>query len=394
MIVPPDLNARLEALDALLTGRGDLIAKWRKTLYEVPRHLFIPTRGWASPNDDRDDYPIDRDKDSAGWLDAVYSNSIIITQVDDGLTDPITGKGAFTSSCSAPSAVYEFLKQLNVLPPQNILDIGTGTGWTAGLLSARVGDQNVTSIEIDSDLSATAAKNLKGAGFSPRLIVGDGSEGWAEGAPYDRIHVTCAVRQIPYAWIKQARPGAVIVTPYDPGFGYGYLARLHVQPDGSAIGYFPALVGFMMLRSQRHAAGPLSSFQMDIQGAQTSATVIDPRQLVRDSYDADLAISALAPGIQYRVEEHDDESATVYLLETVGHFGSWAKVEYRIGQREFEVIQNGDRCLWDEVVSAYFTWTSWGRPDRSRFGITVTNEHQNLWLDTPDKVVGMPQIHS
>ncbi|GAA4053988.1 hypothetical protein GCM10022214_00710 [Actinomadura miaoliensis] len=76
-----------------------------------------------------------------------------------------------------------------------------------------MGADQVTTVEIDPDLSAQAARNLKAAGFSPRLVIGDGLAGYAETAPYDRVHCTCAIAAVPYAWVEQTRPGGRIVAP-------------------------------------------------------------------------------------------------------------------------------------------------------------------------------------
>ncbi|WP_285498496.1 methyltransferase domain-containing protein, partial [Actinomadura sp. NBRC 104425] len=137
-----------------------------------------------------------------------------------------------------------------------MLEIGTGSGWTAALLSERVGAQNVTTVEVDPMLGMQAAERLKAAGCDCRVVIADGAEGWPAAAPYDRVHATCAVPQIPRAWIEQTRPGGVIVAPYSPGFGCGALVRLDVLPDGTAMGRFAGSADFMVLRSQRPAGGP------------------------------------------------------------------------------------------------------------------------------------------
>ncbi|MEV4475747.1 hypothetical protein [Nonomuraea sp. NPDC049504] len=94
-----------------------------------------------------------------------------------------------------------------------------------------------------------AAKNLAEAGVRPRLVVGDGAQG-AAGGPYDRVHVTCAVRSVPYAWVERCRPGGVIVTPVRTGVGEGHVLRLVVMPDGTAHGRFREYADYMVMRSQ------------------------------------------------------------------------------------------------------------------------------------------------
>lgn len=123
--------------------------------------------------------------------------------------------------------------------------------------------------------------NITAAGFSPRLVVGDGADGWPDGGPYHRVHVTCAVERFPYAWVEQTRPGGVIAAPWSPDCGNGQLARLVVDADGQAVGRFPAFASYMMLRSQRRTVKWVPHHTDD---ANETATRIDLRAVARDSY--------------------------------------------------------------------------------------------------------------
>ncbi|MBC6466114.1 methyltransferase domain-containing protein [Actinomadura alba] len=346
-------------------------------MHQAPRHLFLPESILAGPPGGPDGH-IDHTQDPNGWWDAAYSDAAIVTQLDDGATDISAGAGDYTSSCSAPTVVIEFLKLLYVHDHQRVLEIGTGTGWTAALLSARLGADNVISVEVDATVAKQAEMNLHAAGFAPHLVVGDGTDGWPEGAPYDRVHVTCGVRDIPYAWVEQTRPGGIIVLPWSPGIAFGHQVRLDVQRDGTAIGRLTGSAGYMLLRSQRPAAGACEG------DAATSTTAVDPRSIVWDSYGVDAALAGQLPGVLLREDRRDDGSVILWCADADG---SWATAEYQPGAVEFPVIQHGDRCLWDEVEDAYFRWQSWGRPVRDRFGLTVLPDGQHMWLDSPANVV-------
>ncbi|WP_433228826.1 methyltransferase domain-containing protein [Actinomadura formosensis] len=214
-----DVIRRLDALVARLSAAGWLTqGRVKAALYDVPRHVFVPPVAWTGEGD-----RVDRNTSPERWLDLAYGDDAIITQVDDGQTDVAAGDGRFTSSCSAPSTVVSLLELLDIEAGHRVLDVGTGTGWTAALLSRMVGAENVTSVEIDPQVSARAAENLKTAGLSPRLVVGDGAEE-REGF-FDRVHATCGVSHVPYAWVRQTRPGGVIVTPYAPGFASAHELR-------------------------------------------------------------------------------------------------------------------------------------------------------------------------
>ncbi|MFI0451136.1 methyltransferase domain-containing protein [Actinomadura sp. 6N118] len=349
----------------------------------VPRHLFVPDRALAMPDSDEPNYPIDRHARPEEWRAAVESNTAIITQVDDGADD---GGGLFTSSCSAPATVRDFLSALDLRDHDQVLEIGTGTGWTAALISYRVGPQNVTSIEIDPDVLGQAEKNLQQAGYLPHLMLGDGMIGHPDGAPYDRVHVACGVCDVPHAWVEQTRPGGVIVLPWNPLYGNGHMARLTVVRNGMAVGRLLAFANYMIARNQRIPGRSVSSYTAGTEPVHSS-TGLDPRTVAWDSYGADIAIGALVPGVEKRMCAADDDSGewTFWLLEPAT--GSWASVDYEPDRAQFAVEQWGPRRLWDETAAAYLQWVSWGSPAQDRYGITVTPQGQTIWLDSPDNPI-------
>jgi protein-L-isoaspartate O-methyltransferase len=85
------------------------------------------------------------------------------------------------------------LDALDARPGQSVLEIGTGTGWNAALLSRRVGERGrVVTIEVDPRLAQDARCALTNAGYDPLVITGDGTAGYSTGAPYDRVISTSA----------------------------------------------------------------------------------------------------------------------------------------------------------------------------------------------------------
>lgn len=372
-----DAAGRVAALADALEATGDLTEdRWRAALHAVPRHLFVPDVAWAAPNDG-DGYRIDRSADPDGWMAAAYTDQPIVIQLDDGATEVGTGAGAFTSSLSAPGVAVDFLERLNVYDGDRALEIGTGSGWTAGLLSHRLGSDNVTSVEVDAALSERAAASLKEAEFSPRLVVGDGGDGCPDGAPYDRVHVTCGVTTVPYAWVGQTRPGGVIVAPWMPEYVGGHKLRLTVLPDGTAVGRFPGGCGYMMMRSQRSADGDLAG------DCRESVASVDPRRIAWSSWGADVAIAGMLPDVSGTYEDRDHGEFRMRLWTA----DSEALVTRDPGLGQSVVRQRGPRDLWEELQAAYFTWVRLGEPDRDRFGITVTQAGQTMWLDSPERVL-------
>jgi protein-L-isoaspartate(D-aspartate) O-methyltransferase len=373
-----------EALIKTLTASGDLTQdEWAQALRAVPRHLFVPDVAWAAPHG-HGGYRIDRRADPQAWMAAAYADHPIITQIDDGVGDVGSGEGTYTSSVSAPGAVVDFLERLNVYAGDRVLEIGTGSGWTAGLLAQRVGSDNVVSVEIDPELSTRAAARLKEAGVSPKLIIGDGAAGWQQAAPYDRMHVTCGITTVPYAWVEQTRPGGMIVLPWMPDYAGGHKLKLTVLPDGTATGRFCGGCDYMMIRSQRSsgAASPAED-------GRESEAAMDPRRIVWASWGADVAITGMLPDVAGRVSDRGG-LFRMHLWTT----DSEALVTSSPHQPTL-VRESGPRDLWQEIQDAFFAWIQFGEPDRDRFGLTVSRQGQRLWLDTPTNPVRpiVPKFH-
>ncbi|MFC3986640.1 methyltransferase domain-containing protein [Streptosporangium jomthongense] len=386
----PGVPERIDGLLALLKGVGRLEEPVEQALRAVPRHDFIPAL--ALVPDEEGLRAVNRDADPDGWWETVYADVSIVTQLDDGATAfSAVGSGGvvrlpagvdYTSSASAPSTVVGLLNLLDAEPGHRVLEVGTGTGWTAALLSRLVGDGGlVVSVEIDPAVAEQAAKNLTAAGHDRvRLVVGDGTGGHPEDGPYDRVHVTCGVRTVPQEWVEQTRPGGVIVLPYVPGFGTGHELRLIVTPDGFAHGRFSGFASYMMMRSQRTPAGVLS-YTRD---HQATTTEVDPRAIGHAPAGADLAVAART-GLYSRTLIWDDAYRLWVYEPGTCHA---AAVTWTEGRRDIEVRQYGDRPVWDEVVDAYFQWVGWGQPGRGRFGMTVAPDGQRVWLDEPSRTIG------
>jgi protein-L-isoaspartate O-methyltransferase len=192
----------------------------------------------------------------------VYSDTAIMTQFDNGATAwPDTTGDHPTSSASQPSLVLDMLANLDVQDGHRVLEIGTGTGtgYNAALLAARLGGDAVTTIEIDATVAQQASANLTAAGYTPTVIIGDGAAGYRAGAPYDRIVATASVRpgELPYAWVAQTNPSGIIVAPWGPDYHNGVMARLVVNDDGTASGTLLSNLAFMRLRAQQDIACPL-----------------------------------------------------------------------------------------------------------------------------------------
>jgi len=111
-----------------------------------------------------------------------------------------------------PFVVAFMTESLDPRPTDRVLEIGTGTGYQAAVLSLVV--KEVDSIEIIPELGRTAAKRLKRLGYkNVKTKIGDGYLGWPERAPYDKIILTCSPEKIPQPLVDQLKEGGRMVLP-------------------------------------------------------------------------------------------------------------------------------------------------------------------------------------
>jgi len=124
------------------------------------------------------------------------------------------------STISAPHMVAMMTELLEVKRGQKILEIGTGSGWQACILSRLVGKKGlIVTVEIDKEVYEFGKINLeKFCLKNVKIILGDGSLGYKELAPYDRVLVTAAVpSNIPKPFLDQLKVNGIIVLPIDYG---------------------------------------------------------------------------------------------------------------------------------------------------------------------------------
>ncbi len=122
----------------------------------------------------------------------------------------------FGQTISAPSVVARMTELLDVRPGHKVLEVGTGSGYQASILAWLVGDGGqVWTIERVPQLAERARSVIKAIGLGARVtvIVGDGSLGYPQAAPFDRIIVTAAAPRPPRALLEQLRLGGRMVVP-------------------------------------------------------------------------------------------------------------------------------------------------------------------------------------
>ncbi len=119
----------------------------------------------------------------------------------------------FGQTISQPYITAFMTEQLEILPSDSVLEIGTGSGYHTAILSML--SSKVVTIEYEETLSARARGILEYLGLSEsiRFVVGDGSLGFEEEAPYDKICISSAAPDIPPPLLEQLREGGIMVIP-------------------------------------------------------------------------------------------------------------------------------------------------------------------------------------
>jgi protein-L-isoaspartate(D-aspartate) O-methyltransferase len=139
----------------------------------------------------------------------------------------------YGQTISQPFIVALMTDLLRVGPGATVLEVGTGSGYQAAVLSGLV--RQVHTIEIVPDLATAAADRLKRFGYGNVSVrQGDGYFGWEEAAPFDAIIVTAAASQIPPPLLQQLRPGGRMVIPVGAPFALQHLVLVERDAEGRA----------------------------------------------------------------------------------------------------------------------------------------------------------------
>lgn len=132
---------------------------------------------------------------------------------------------------SQPYIVALMIEAAGVVPGSRVLEIGAGSGYAAAVMSRIAGE--VIAIERHAELADLAAARMAALGYANvRIIAGDGSTGWPDGAPYDAILAAASGHHVPEVLVQQLRVGGRLVMPLGPPGLAQLLVRVVRQADG------------------------------------------------------------------------------------------------------------------------------------------------------------------
>ena len=210
MIDDDAAELRAQLADALMADGSIRSGAWHDVFAVVPRHLFLPA--FFRQTSDYAAWELVT-AGSSEWLRLIYQDRTWVTQLDGDERKSAAAAvtegsvtGTPSSSSTAPGLMALMLEALRLRGDERVLEIGTGTGYNAALLSERLGESRVTTIEVDPVIARQAETDLSRAGYAPKLVTGDGLAGFPHEAPYDRVIATCAAPAVPRAWIDKPAP--------------------------------------------------------------------------------------------------------------------------------------------------------------------------------------------
>ncbi|MFC9253001.1 methyltransferase domain-containing protein [Amycolatopsis thailandensis] len=348
--------------------------EWRAAVEAVPRHVFVPCFYTQQP----DGQWTETTGDSAQWLEQVYRNEPLIT----ALAVASNGNRVTVSSSTKPGLMVRMLEVLEVENTHRVLEIGTGTGYNAGLLAHRLGDEQVFSVDIGAGLVGQARDRLAELGLAPTIEVAHGAGGLPKHAPFDRIVATCSLPAIPWTWAEQVREGGLVLVDFKRSVHAGSLVLLTRREDRLEGRFLSRWAGFMAIRDTDTAPAGERPTIKPTQGKQSWTTLPPlPWESLVPWFLAQIRMpSPITFGYRGATEQGHPEWAVFTADE-----GSWCAVRTEPDGERREVRQGGLVHIWDEFEAVHGLWHKLGEPGWDRLGLTVMADgFHRVWLDDPD----------
>ncbi|MET9158311.1 methyltransferase domain-containing protein [Streptomyces parvulus] len=345
-------------------------SRWRGPVARTPRHLFVPA--WWEAEGDRWELrdPVNEDQ----WYPAAYADRSLVTRVGalhaDQAKPDDHPTGRPTSSATLPSLVVRMFQHARIDDGDQLLDVGTGSGYGTALAAHRLGADAVTSIDVDPYLTDAARDRLAMVGLHPTVEAVDGTGPLpAKFGHFDRIVATVAVRTVPPSWLTGLRTGGRLVTTIA---GTSLIITAEKRADGAAVGRVEwDRAGFMHARrGDNYPAGAsgLLAAAHEIDGEEITTgpyPVVD----VANAWDLDSMLGVIAPGIEHAYRDEGYRRIAVMAHAD----GSWARATSGGGQMP-TVHQGGPRRLWTILDDIRAHWLEHGELPARGARVLITPE--------------------
>lgn len=342
---------------------------WWESISEVPRHLLVP-RWWAQ--DAGRWMCVDGPADEEMWVKAAFTDSTLVTRVGPTHADDARAEqpavGMPTSSSTLPSLVVAMLEHARVGPGDEVLDLATGSGYSAALACHLLTDELVTTMDIDPYLTEVAAERLDYIGYRPQVVTGDAA-GPLPGV-FDRIVSMVSVPRIPVSWLHALPAGGRLVTTIA---GTGLIITADKTPEGGASGRIEwDRAAFMATRTGSDYAGLLNDVFTTASEAEGDVHLSPfPVLDVMRAWEVWSMLTLAAPDIEHRTGTGDDGSRMTWLLHPDG---SWARARTPEGERTATVHQGGPRRLYTLLDDIRWRWLEHGELPVYGAQVTITPE--------------------
>ena len=326
----------------------------------TPRHLFVrryretASKDWCQVNADN----------LHEHLATLYADRALTLFGEDDDQVP--------STISQPSFVLRMLDMLQFCPGQTVFELGAGSGWNAALIGQLVGPSgHVYSVEIIPEIAQAAAETIAKLGIrNVHIVTGDGGDGYAPAAPYDRVTFTAGTYDLPRHFYDQIKEdGLLLVVIKNVGGGDNLFVLKKVQDHFESVGSMPC--GFVQLTGK---------YKID---------ALDPTSVDRLPEWAELQQHETArrpfwwagKGREWFMWQTSGIRSFLAITEPLfrafktadeDYFGLWDQEHVSLVlARDDELISYGSPAATDQLLRRVHQWVDLGMPTAASFGLRV-----------------------
>ncbi|HEX4207015.1 MAG TPA: hypothetical protein VHZ51_23000 [Ktedonobacteraceae bacterium] len=354
-----------EALVVELVHKGAIRSSTvLKAFLQTPREVFVPAyyKEWetlvtAAETPDEE------------YLRGVYSNDSLVTKLNE--------KGRPISSSSLPSIMAVMLEALDVQRGHQVLEIGTGTGYNAALLSELTGDPRlVTSIEYDAELAHQARACIAQICPGVNILIGDGIQGDEAHAPYDRIIATASAPIVPVTWLAQLAPEGRIVMDLQGSLQASGFLVIEKKKSGKIVGHLKERSLYFMPMMEAPGATSITASLTE----EWTTTQSEPFPVCFDTSSFRWWLQWAQAGCRIRRQsQRRNDGSTAHFLFFILPDG--AGVRFQPIGNEWKIKVYGEHA-WQTLARAYEDFETAGAPAPEAYLLIVEENQPYLTIGT------------